>query len=155
MYKHIQCPFACLKSYSWPLSTHDCNIQLKQGVPNKMLIYPPDEWSKAKAFHREQQCVGGSAAAVLTTQLDKSFYALVFQFLKKQKNDPRPLKNDHRFLFLLNWGYKYMEKGVKIQRRLHMGFGPIDCVLCSRTNRQQTWHLCSLVASLPLASTAC
>ena len=47
-----------------------------------MLIYPPDEWSKAKAFHREQQCVGGSAAAVLTTQLNKSFYALVFQFQK-------------------------------------------------------------------------
>jgi hypothetical protein len=49
-----------------------------------MLIYPPDEWSKAKAFHREQQCVGGSTAAVLTTQLDKSFYALAIQFPKKR-----------------------------------------------------------------------
>ena len=95
-----------------------------------MLIYPPDEWSKAKAFHREQQCVGGSAAAVLTTQLDKSFYALVFQF---QNNRGIILKNGHRFLFLSNWGYKYMEKAVKIQRRLHIGFGPIDCVLVGRT----------------------
>ena len=45
-----------------------------------MLIYPPDEWSKAKAFHREQQCVGGSAAAVLTTQLDKAFMHSYFNF---------------------------------------------------------------------------
>ena len=30
-------------------------------------------------------------------------------------------------------GNKYMEKVVKIQRRLHMGFGPIDCVLVGRT----------------------
>ena len=57
-----------------------------------MLIYPPDEWSKAKAFHREQQCVGGSAAAVLTTQLDKSFYALVFQFKKIRRMTPVLLK---------------------------------------------------------------
>ena len=57
-----------------------------------MLIYPPDEWSKAKAFHREQQCVGGSAAAVLTTQLDKSFYAFVFQFQKNRRLVPALLK---------------------------------------------------------------
>ena len=30
-------------------------------------------------------------------------------------------------------GDKYMEKVVKIQRLLHMGFGPIDCVLVGRT----------------------
>ena len=30
-------------------------------------------------------------------------------------------------------GDKYMEKVVKIQRRLHMGFGLIDCVLVGRT----------------------
>ena len=26
-----------------------------------------------------------------------------------------------------------MEKAVKIQRRLHIGFGPIDCVLVGQT----------------------
>ena len=57
-----------------------------------MLIYPPDEWSIAKAFHREQQCVGGSAAAVLTTQLDESFYACIFQFQNNRRMIPILLK---------------------------------------------------------------
>ena len=67
-----------------------------------MLIYPPDEWSKAKAFHREQQCVGGSAAAVLTTQLDESFYACIFQFQNNRRMIPILLKmiTGNRFLFL-------------------------------------------------------
>ena len=57
-----------------------------------MLIYPPDEWSIAKAFHREQQCVGGSAAAVLTTQLDESFYACIFQLQNHRRMIPILLK---------------------------------------------------------------
>ena len=58
-----------------------------------MLIYPPDEWSKAKAFHREQQCVGGSAAAVLTTH-----YNLQVEANSKKNCTKKPM------LFLVSMG---------------------------------------------------